>query len=411
MKDYEDLLKDLYERRDNYLVAQKKKRKRMVKIAGAGSTFVAACVAGIFIWHKNQSVVTQTIPATESTEMISVAENKTEDDFDKSTVTESNDGQKEEKLPINDIGDENTVTPTLTETEDPVIPEKEQTEDDKKQNEGTTPVVTKTPVSDEKAQSDSPKKKDEKLNEKEPEKYTEPMITKFPNSQDNYVLNEGDWVKGNTVIQGDVGIDGFFCVKDNVSVDDSLYELLQNPKDDNAEYYVSVSVEPDLYDLFVYEGKTYNEYYNNPALKAYRDGYEEWYEIEYRELEKQKLKELSEYEMAVWEKNNTPETLFPEIWESRHSAEEIEKYNRASESERKAFSEYCSWLDSDTYRQALADKGREIFTELVKCGIESHFLETLQGVSAKGNLTVRQMLNFPIENIKNCKVRIRALSE
>ena len=387
MKDYEDLLKDLYERRDNYLAAQKKKRKRMVKIAGAGSTFVAACVAGIFILHKNQPVVTQTKPAIESTEIISVAENKTEND---------------------------TVTPTLTETEDPVIQEKEQTEDDKKQNEGTTPVVTGTPVSDEKTQPGNFLQKDDK----EAEKDIEPVITESPVSPgedsrkpDNKGIDDTPWVKGITVVQGVVGVDGFFDVKDNVSVDNSIYELLQNPKDDNEKYYVSVSVEPDLYDLFVYEGKTYNEYYNDPTLKAYRDGYEEWYETEYRELEKQKLKELSEYEMAVWEKNNTPETLFPEIWESRHSAEEIEKYNRASESERKAFSEYCSWLDSDTYRQALADKGREIFTELVKCGIERHFLETLQGATAKGNLTVKQMLDFPVENIKNCEIRIRALTK
>ncbi len=406
MKDYEDLLKDLYERRDNYLAAQKKKRKRMVKIAGAGSTFVAACVAGIFIWHNNQPAVTKTVPATERTEMISVAENQTEDDFDKSTVTESNDGQKEEKLPINDILDENTVTPTLTETEDPIIPEKEQPKEEKKQNDGKTPVL------DEKTQPGNFPQKDDK----EPEKDIEPVITDSPVSPgedrqtDNKGADETSWVKG-TVIREFDGTEGFFDVKDNVSADDSIYESLQNPKDDNEKYYVSISVEPDLYDLFVYEGKTYNEYYNDPVLKTYRDEYEEWYNTEYKELEKQKIKELSDYEMAVWEKNNYPENLFPEVWESRHSAEEIERYNRASESERKAFREYCSWLDSDAYRQALTEKGREIFTELVKCGIESHFLETLQGVSAKGNLTVRQMLDFPIENIGNCKVRIRALSE
>ena len=320
MKSSEEMLKSLYERRDKYLEAQKKKRKTMIKIAGAGTALTAACVAGIFIWHNNQPTVTQTKPATESTEIISVAENKTEND----NPAKNN---ETEKMP------------------------------DNKQPEDTA------------------------------------------------------WVKGNIVILGESGADGFFDIKENVCGDDSIYELLQNPKDDNEKYYVSISVDLDDYELFVYEGKTYNEYFNDPALKAYWDEYEEWYETEYKELEKQKLKELSDYEMAVWEKNNTPENLFPEVWKGRHSAEEIEEYNKALESERKAFSEYCHWLDSDAYRQALEKKAREIFTELVKYGIENHFLETLQGDTAKGNLTVKQMLDFPIENIKDCKIRIRAISE
>ena len=76
MKSSEEMLKSLYERRDNYLVAQKKKRKTIIKIAGAGTVLTAACVAGIFIWYKNQPTVTHTKPATESTEIISVAEKK-----------------------------------------------------------------------------------------------------------------------------------------------------------------------------------------------------------------------------------------------------------------------------------------------------------------------------------------------
>ena len=220
MKSYEDLLKDLYERRDNYLAAQKKKRKRMVKIAGAGSAFVAACVAGIFILHKNQPVVTKTIPTTESTEMISVAENKTEND---------------------------TVTPTLTETEDPVIQEKEQTEDDKKQNEGTTPVVTGTPVSDEKTQPDNSSKKDEKVNEKEPD-VTNPKVTDAPSKpqkDDQIIISDfdgedmpskwnGKWVKSSL-----------------------LQDVLEKAKDtDEIEITGRVT---HLKRSYMYEGKTVQE--------------------------------------------------------------------------------------------------------------------------------------------------------
>ena len=247
MKSYEDLLKDLYERRDNYLAAQKKKRKRMVKIAGAGSVFVAACVAGIFILHKNQPVVTKTIPTTESTEMISVADNKTENDFDKSTVTESNDGQKEEKLPINDIGNENTVTPTLTETEDPVIQEKEQTEDDKKQNEGTTPVVTRTPVSDEKTQPDNSSKKDEKVNEKEPD-VTNPKVTDAPSESqknDQIIISDFDGEDLPSKWNGK-------RVKWNL-----LQDVLEKAKDTDEIEITGRVTHPKL--SYMYEGKTVQE--------------------------------------------------------------------------------------------------------------------------------------------------------
>ena len=213
MKDYEDLLKDLYERRDNYLAAQKKKRKRMVKIAGAGSTFVAACVAGIFILHKNQPVVTQTKPAIESTEIISVAENKTEND---------------------------TVTPTLTETEDPVIPDEENISDSEKnigdgsEKESESDEIVYTPL-DEEMLGDT---------------QIFDLITAMKNARNPFVIAEytgGFDVQTVELKASECGIDDIF---DREKYGFKLDSVVLNPNNESVSEEFKLCVSPLYKDIF-----------------------------------------------------------------------------------------------------------------------------------------------------------------
>ena len=213
MKSYEDLLKDLYERRDNYLAAQKKKRKRMVKIAGAGSAFVAACVAGIFIWHKNQPAVTKTIPATESTEMISVAENKNEND---------------------------TVTPTLTETEDPVIPDEENISDSEKnigdgsEKESESDEIVYTPL-DEQILGDT---------------QMFDLITAMKNAWNPFVVAEytGEFeVQTVELKASECGIDDIF---DREKYGFKLDSVVLNPKNENISEKFTLCVGPLYTEIF-----------------------------------------------------------------------------------------------------------------------------------------------------------------
>ena len=53
MKNYIEITNELFEKREKYLIAQKNKRAKIIKISSVACSFVAVCLIGVSIWQSD----------------------------------------------------------------------------------------------------------------------------------------------------------------------------------------------------------------------------------------------------------------------------------------------------------------------------------------------------------------------
>ena len=91
MKSYDELLKDLYTRRDIYLAEKRMKRKRIIKISGAAAVLVLICALGVLMWMKNHTVTESGFESHNKDYPINIGESKDNDGSDNNkSVPENN---------------------------------------------------------------------------------------------------------------------------------------------------------------------------------------------------------------------------------------------------------------------------------------------------------------------------------
>lgn len=180
-----------------------------------------------------------------------------------------------------------------------------------------------------------------------------------------------------------------------VYINSSVTKAMEYPENQDALFYININPYFKMDKLFIYKGKTRDEWHNDPALRVYNEPHEYWYENIYLPLdEEMRAAELNGEEHAQgWEKHD-PSELYRKYWYDTHTEDEIEAYETALDKFLEASAAYSEWIDSDEYSAADKEIRKEECARLVNLGYD---LETFDYMII-GHLTKKQIEDFPASN-------------
>lgn len=193
------------------------------------------------------------------------------------------------------------------------------------------------------------------------------------------------------------GDDGYRMVSPGVFVSHDLLKHLENPQNEGALFNAVIKVCPDSYAFFTYEGKSVNEWYDNPAITAYNEAYDEWYNNIYRELDREmaKREENGDPDAQGWWKHDVQQ-VFYEYWALRQSGETLAEYNNANTNFLKAKSACIMWQQSSEHITLCAQLDQQEADRLITLGFDIW----ISGNRLQGHLSKQQIMEFPtVENI------------
>lgn len=199
-------------------------------------------------------------------------------------------------------------------------------------------------------------------------------------------------VEGETVISGETGVEDEEAPQPGQAIlSQSVSNSVKSPSNSDAYFYVQLKPNFDLGKDFMFEGKTYNEWWNVPEILTYNTAYETWLRDVYPSLDEEMkaAEERGEEQAQGWE-NHNPQDYFDIYYEHTQSDEVITAWKAALD-KALAFNEaYDEWMHSDEYNKMEYELLKSEVTRLE----EKEYLVELKGWDIKGYLTKEQIESF-----------------
>lgn len=174
-------------------------------------------------------------------------------------------------------------------------------------------------------------------------------------SPDNSTLMSETQNQSKPIIEGKNGADNEAePSQGEVYITPTLEEEMKQYGPDDVLFHVNILVYADITNGFKYEGKTLDEYRNDPTLKFYNEAYDKWRIEVYLPLNEEMTaaeERGEEYAQGWWK--HDPDQLFLEYWQENQPQDVIAAYEPAREQYNEAHKAYEEWLRSPDGAYAL----------------------------------------------------------
>ncbi len=179
-----------------------------------------------------------------------------------------------------------------------------------------------------------------------PERHT--SIIGGDHSPDNSTLMSEAQNQSKPIIEGINGVcNEAVPNQGEVYITPTLEEEMKQYGPDDVLFHVNILVYADITNDFKYEGKTLEEYRNDPALKFYNEAYDKWRIEVYFPLNEEMTaaEERGEEYAQGWWKHSTDQ-LFKEYWQENQPQDVLAAYEPAREQYNEAHKAYEEWIRS-----------------------------------------------------------------